>query len=341
VANIKDSPLRTALALSVGCVQARDVSASNEQAWQSVFSNWYQTQPDSGTHSAAGWALRRWNLELPAIVVSNQPSETCHWYVNSVGITMLKLPAGSFVGEDEAGDGAGGRTFTVSKPFLLADREVTRGQFEQFIDDPECPQEEKPVLWDRVNVRYCPTEQHPVQYVNWFAAVRFCNWLSRREGLTPCYQRTGQKQKLGVYTYEVWDWVSDADGYRLPTEVEWEYACRAGSETLFHFGDDTSLLDCYGVHRVDRPEPVGSKMPNAWGLFDMHGNVLEWCQDWNSDFTGDLMSRPPRLLTRIHHAERSGAFFAQFTEVRSAVRVSMEADMIGRGAGFRVARNCP
>ena len=204
-----------------------------------------------------------------------------------------------------------------------------------------CPDEEKPIDWDGVIIRFCPTEQHPVQHVSWFAAVRFCNWLSLKDGLTSCYKRTGQKQKLGPRVYEVWELVLDAGGYRLPTEAEWEHACRAGSETVFHFGNDRSLLDRYAVHRADRPEPAGTRMPNVWGLFDTHGNVWEWCQDWNTEFTGDQMNRHPRTLTRIHRAERGGGFMQTYANVRSASRISMEADIRGTVLGFRVARTCP
>ncbi len=107
-----------------------------------------------------------------------------------------------------------------------------------------------------------------MENVSWDDAIAFCNKLSELEGLKPYYQ-------LGVVSQP------GGEGYRLPTEAEWEYACRAGSTTRYSFGDDAARL---GGTLVDgnsggKPHSVGQKRPNAWGLYDMHGNVLEWCWD--------------------------------------------------------------
>ncbi|MBC7854542.1 MAG: formylglycine-generating enzyme family protein [Pirellulaceae bacterium] len=88
--------------------------------------------------------------------------------------------------------------------------------------------------------------------------------------------------------FDVWRSVRQADGYRLPTEAEWEYACRAKSATKYCFGDDESLLSQYAVYASDTSQPVSSRQPNGWGLFDMHGNVWEWTDDWS----GKLESNP-------------------------------------------------
>ena len=342
-ADLGDGSLRSALAMVVGSVPTAELAAGDRQAWQKVLSNWYQQQPDAGTHSAAGWALRQWNLALPTIIASKQASEMRHWYINSVGMTMVEIPAGSFVLEDESGAEVVAREFTLANSFFLADREVTKAQFYQFIDDPQCPQEEKPTDFDGVSTDYSPSEQHPVHNVTWFAAIRFCNWLSRREGLASCYVPIGQKQGIGTgaRTYYMWELAPGAGGYRLPTEAEWEYACRAAAETVFHFGNDNFLLDRYAVYRAGRPEPVATKMPNAWGLFDMHGNVWEWCHDWNTDFKGDPPNKLSRALTHYHRAQRGGAFVNPSTRVGSATRIRMHQDMVGYVTGFRVARNCP
>ena len=120
-----------------------------------------------------------------------------------------------------------------------------------------------------------PTGAHPVQQVNWDDAVLFCNWLSVRDKWPGCYV-----QKTNA------DWTRDAGGagYRLPTEAEWEYACRAGTTTEFSSGDDESLLARYAVFAERSAEPCGSRLPNGWGLFDMHGNVWEWCEDWYGEY---------------------------------------------------------
>ena len=119
------------------------------------------------------------------------------------------------------------------------------------------------------------TDQYPVEGVSWFDAVIFCNKLSAKEGRRPFYEIDDKYVRVP-------DW--NGPGYRLPTEAEWEYACRANASTptRYSFGDDAAQLDEYGWFQVNssRPHPVGRKKPNGFGLHDMHGNVSEWCWDW-------------------------------------------------------------
>jgi formylglycine-generating enzyme required for sulfatase activity len=117
-----------------------------------------------------------------------------------------------------------------------------------------------------------PTGMHPVQQVNWNDASMFCNWLSSQEGLERCYK---QIEKTGK-----WQLIPDTDGYRLPNDAEWEYACRAGTRTRFACGNAAEFLEDYAVYAKEEfTKPGGSKLCNAWGIFDMHGNVWEWVND--------------------------------------------------------------
>jgi formylglycine-generating enzyme required for sulfatase activity len=247
--------------------------------------------------------------------------------------------------DSRGGDDAIEQTVTLSRSFLLADREVTRAQFQQFIDDPDCPDSEKPKDWPGADAEYSPTEQHPVQKVEWYDAVLFCNWLSRKEGLTPCYERTGEKEKdrQGKPTpYDAWRLISKANGYRLPTEAEWEYACRAGTVTTFSHGDDESLLDRYAVFLSSRTELPGSKLPNGWGLFDVHGNVWERCHDRYGPFGSDAaVSDPSGPSQRPGRVLRGGSFHVLARSARSANRLVSGPDGRLNNLGFRVARTYP
>jgi formylglycine-generating enzyme required for sulfatase activity len=128
--------------------------------------------------------------------------------------------------------------------------------------------------------------QNPVEQTRWTQAAEFCNRCSAMEGLKPCYDPV------------TWACDFEADGYRLPTEAEWEYACRAGATTRYAFGDDPAELGAYAwfKHNAEgRTHPVGQKAPNAWGLYDMHGNVWQWCNDWyDEDATASGPSENPR-----------------------------------------------
>jgi sulfatase modifying factor 1 len=134
-------------------------------------------------------------------------------------------------------------------------------------------------------------EDHPVRYASWYGVVAYCDWLSLREGLPRAYDHdTWQCNGGNPY---------DAHGFRLPTEAEWEYACRAGTQTVFNTGDCLSseteanydgtqpYTGCPTGTYVGDIVAVRSYIPNGFGLYDMHGNLWEWCNDWYTDYTGD------------------------------------------------------
>ena len=160
----------------------------------------------------------------------------------------------------------------------------------------------------------------PVEGVSWWDAIRFCNALSRRGGLTPAYAL-----RPGTDTA---DWDTTADGYRLPTEAEWEHACRAGST-----GPRYGPLDEIAWHRAnsaDTIHPVGAKQPNAWGLYDMLGNVWDWCWDlYDAEVYGTY-----RVL-------RGGGWSDEHWSCRASVRRRSHPTFRIDDVGFRVARSTP
>ena len=171
-------------------------------------------------------------------------------------------------------------------------------------------------------------EDHPVLDVTWYGAVAYCDWLSLKEGLPRAYNH-GTWECNGGDPYS-------ATGYRLPTEAEWEYACRAGSQGAFCNGGITNLycspldlrLDLVGWYCGNAEvwsHPVGQKRPNAWGLYDMHGNIWEWCNDWFGAYGGDVTdpTGPDEGTNRVF---RGGTWYLYARFCRSACRVSSLPD---------------
>jgi formylglycine-generating enzyme required for sulfatase activity len=153
----------------------------------------------------------------------------------------------------------------------------------------------------------------PVNNVSWEMAVRFCNRLSEEVGLTPCYAIA----ESGEVT-----WDRGADGYRLPTEAEWEYAARAGTQTAYYFGDDPAGLNehAWWEGNANNIQPVGQKKPNAWELHDMLGNVWEWCWDWYGPYAGEESDNPVGALSGERRVVRGGSFLNVPWGLRSADR---------------------
>ncbi len=245
---------------------------------------------------------------------------------------------------------------TITKPFCLAATEVTAGQFRSFVEatkyltqaerfgggdtnswspKPNVKPDQVTVMWRTPG--FPTTDDHPVTQVTWADAVAFCNWLSVREGLSPCYEEEGN---------EVWQRIPRGTGYRLPTEAEWEYACRAGTNTHFSFGNDPAQLADHGwsgLPRPGHPHPVAQKTPNSFGLFDMHGNVREWCHDWYSSefYAESIQVDPAGPDYGSDRVMRSGRASDKAVGCRSAFRYDIAPFLRTAQGGFRVVRSQP
>ena len=187
----------------------------------------------------------------------------------------------------------------------------------------------------------------PVEAVSWYEAVDYCNALSEREDRTPAYELDG--------TSVTWD--PAANGYRLPTESEWEYACRAGTTTAFYSGPITKPrcelawnLDRIGWYcgnngEVGDPDygtkEGGQKVPNAWGLYDASGNVWEWCWDWYGDYPAGPVTDPTGPDSGSSRIFRGGSWLSYADNGRSAYRVRFAPDYRGNHLGFRPAISSP
>ena len=249
--------------------------------------------------------------------------------IAKLGVEMVRVPAGTFEMGNAHGKDDQAPVHTVAIDDFLMDRtEVTQEQFAALkLPDPS----------------HFKNAKNPVEMMTLDKAVRFCNARSKAEGLTPCYDLEGEVIKCNF----------DANGYRLPTEAEWEYACRAGSTADFSFGKDERQLADYGWFKENSgpkahpTHPVGQKKPNAWGLYDMLGNVAEWCNDaYDKDYyKNSPKSNPtgPVPTSNSKYVLRGGAWDSPPEFLRSAHRLGQDPGFVDAclapdAFGFRCVR---
>jgi formylglycine-generating enzyme required for sulfatase activity len=193
--------------------------------------------------------------EAPASQAAADP-ESPERIATKTGIEMVRLPGGAFLmGADDGEEDEKPPRRVELSPFYIDVHEVTQATFQR--------------LMGKNPSRFADPEK-PVERIGWLAAMQFCNVRSLKEGLKPCYD-----PKTLVCDFA-------ADGYRLPTEAEWEYACRAGTTGRWSFGSDGGKLALHAWFKANAQKSthaVKRKLPNPWGLYDMHGNVAEWCND--------------------------------------------------------------
>jgi formylglycine-generating enzyme required for sulfatase activity len=194
----------------------------------------------------------------------------------------------------------------------------------------------------------------PVENVSWYDVVEYCNRLSQKEGLTPAY--TIEKNRSDPNNRNESDtirwlvtWNQNANGYRLPTEAEWEYACRAGTTTPFNTGNNITISNANydgnypynnnakGTYR-QRTTPVGNFAPNPWGLYDMHGNVWEWCWDWYGDYSSGAQTDPRGAVSGAYRVLRGGSWNSYGQYLRSASRHYYTPSGRYYYIGFRLVR---
>jgi formylglycine-generating enzyme required for sulfatase activity len=189
--------------------------------------------------------------------------------------------------------------------------------------------------------------KRPVEMVSWYDALVFCNKLSIKEGLTPAYSINGKTNPTEwgtVPTSSDATWnaviiVAGSTGYRLPTEAQWEYACRAGTTTAYNTGDTISDdTGWYESNSGDKTHEVGKKSANAWGLYDMHGNVMEWCWDWYGDYPSTSQTDPMGASSGNNRVRRDGSWLVYDVFLRSAYRNSSNPYNRYYGIGFRLVR---
>ena len=230
-------------------------------------------------------------------------------YAQDPFIPTVEIPAGSFymggTGEGEDFDEAPVHKVTISRPFRMGQTEVTNAQFEAFRPEHQVY---------RGKNGLSSGDDEAVTFVSYHDAVAFCEWLSQKEGKT----------------------------YRLPTEAEWEYACRAGTYYDFYTGD--GLPENYRKHQQTTRDyaavslRVGQTPPNAFGLYDMHGNVEEWCLDWYGPYSAEEQTDPAGYATGFYRVTRGGSHNTPDKYLRSANRMAMIPEDKHALTGFRVVQ---
>lgn len=238
----------------------------------------------------------------------------------------------------------------IERPFLLGTYEVTQKQFQAVMGrNPSFFQKRGN---GRGRVKNIATQQFPVETVTWFDSLEFCNKLSAKDGYPKYYQLKDVKRDKGSIISATVK-IIGGNGYRLPTESEWEYACRAGTKTVYHFGDRSSGGDAnfrsrrstgaYGgrtsVIELKRSCRVGRYNPNAFGLYDMHGNVSEWVWDWyKTDYPKKYQKAGTGPKTGRRKIIRGGSWMLDGKSCRSASRATNSPFAMKNYSGFRVAR---
>ncbi len=351
------SPIRSLL-LALGDYSPNDVE---ETAWRHLLESLYRNHPDSGIHSITEWLLREWlKIETDQLFLDDQERDRSSWFVNSVDLMMVKIrgPILFKMGSPLSDPGRRIHAYfkkdfeaphwrAITRNYAIASKTLTFRQFEKMKPDYLKSVIESNLI-DQQNGKTLSLDS-PVEAVTYADALRFCMWLTEKEGIPNAeqcfYIPEGEENPIPV------DDFLEKTGYRLPTDAEWEYACRAGTETIRPWGATEEYVVHYGWmenNAQNHTWPPGTLRPNAWGIFDMFGNVYEWVHGYFVAPPSDTSKIDPihdtdSIVNKLPdedpvRAIRSQYFTHQSLDARSSFRYLSHPDYQPLHMSLRLAR---
>jgi eukaryotic-like serine/threonine-protein kinase len=357
-----DVTIRRALVLMLGQFSDSQLSMAQRQPVIEKLLTSVETEPDAGLHGAAEWLLRKWGQDkrLEAVLdklktddkqlQARKSSDKRQWYVNMHGLTFTVVDAGEFL----MGSPGSQNPFEtehrvrIGRRFAISTHEVTKAEYRTF--------QQAVKGFDLANLpvlrKVVRTDDSPQTAVKWYEAAHYCDWLSEQEKIPRdqwCYDPKGGAYRPGM---KVKDKFWELTGYRLPTEAEWEYACRAGTGTNRYYGESEGLLPQYAwslFNAEGHVWPIARLKPNDLGLFEMLGNAAEWCFDRYEDYPAQMdkvfEDTPPtqsvEVKVAVSRVLRGGQFGYLPAAARSGGHGGDNPDVRGVNYGFRPARTYP
>jgi serine/threonine protein kinase/formylglycine-generating enzyme required for sulfatase activity len=335
--------------------------------------------PHPGARSAAEWLLMKWGRPRPTMPAAGAIIPTdARWYQNSMADTLVLFDRvdafrmGSNTGISGGFDSLPVHQRRIPRRFAIATREVTVREFRRYEEDRlrtlQSRREEavaqndsmKTQQLDRqieefrlrnLNRKTSDNPDHPISDVTWFEAAAYCRWLGEQEGTANdqhCYPPVDIIEELfaRAQPLEIESSALERVGYRLPTAAEWEYACRAGSESRYPFGILSKEYSGQYAWTLENSHnetsPTGQLLPNDAGLYDMLGNVCEWCHDWKLDLptqsSEEVIVDGGDVRRGAQREVRGGSFRDLIADIHSSARTGLQPDQGDRTVGFRIAK---